>query len=595
MAGSAGGIRAGKAFVEIYGDKTPLMSAVKSLPKGILAASAGLGAVGGVIGGLIAGGITSAFSAVTSFAANLGEVGGRLVDMSDRTGIGVEALAELDHAAQMGGTSLEALEGGLRKMSVKLDDATNGSESARAAFDAIGVSASELAGMSPDQQFERIADGLAAIQDPGARAAATMDIFGKSGADLLPLMKDGASGIKAFREEAKKLGRITEEDARAVDELGDTFANVQTGITNAGTSIAASFAPVLNDLGAALIPVVNGLAGAAASVGRMVSAVLAANPPLEVLKSGLNALGGAFGAALDSLGPWGESIRETLGAAGSAFAELGATTSQALGGIVDALMAGDVSAAFEVLVAGINLLWQQGLAALGIDWVEIWATAMDTFNQFGANLSNVWVEVSAAIQNVWNETLGAVMSKLAQAQNSLADFLLLAASQTGAVDYASAKESLDEEYQQRTQGQKAQTGAKRSQIEQDRLAQQNAIQQQRDARTAELRKGAEENSAAKQLAEARARLDAATATAADRRAVAEASKPADPAKEMRKTATAGASAMFATSAGAISFGGAAAGLAANQGPINKLVDASEETAENTRRLLKKSGDDGMRT
>ena len=200
--GNAGAIKAGKAYVEIYGDQTPLMNTMRNLPKGLLTGAAGLAAAGGVIGGLVAGGISSAFSAVTSFASNLGEVGGRLVDMSDRTGISVEALAELDHAAQMGGTSLESLEGGLTKMGVKLADAAGGSETARSAFDAIGVSVSELSSLSPDKQFEVIADKLAGISDPGARAAAAMDIFGKSGADLLPLMKDGAAGIQAFREEA---------------------------------------------------------------------------------------------------------------------------------------------------------------------------------------------------------------------------------------------------------------------------------------------------------------------------------------------------------------------------------------------------------
>lgn len=597
MAGNSGAIKAGRAYVEIYGDQTPLMAAMRNLPKSLMSSAAGLGAAGGVIGGLIAGGITSAFSAVTNFASNLGEVGGRLVDMSDRTGIGVEALAELDHAAQMSGTSLEAVEGGLRKMSVKLADAAGGSKTATAAFDAIGVSVSELQGLSPDKQFEVIAEGLANISDPGARAAAAIDIFGKSGADLLPLMKDGAAGIQSFRSEAKKLGRITEEDARAVDELGDTFANVQTGITNAGLAVAASFAPVLNDLGSVLVPVVNGLAGAASSVGKMVSAVLAANPPLAVLSSGLSTVGDLFGSGLDALGPWGQSIRETLGVAGQGFADLGATASDTFSGVVDALMAGDIGAAFEVVVAGMNLAWQQGLSMLGVDWVEIWATIQDTFNQASGNIATAWVDWTSSLSGFWNDLVATVRDIWDRFTGWLQSTFVWIKKLVGAVSEEVAAEQqrmIAEATDEKIGNRNANNEAANKKIKDDQQAQRDAIQQQRDARTAAIRSNAEENSAAKQLAEARARLNAATATAAEKRAMAESAKPVDPATEMRKTATAGASAMFATSAGAISFGGAAAGMAANQGPMNKLVDSSEETAENTRLIAKKIGDDSIR-
>ena len=595
--GNAGAIKAGKAYVEIYGDQTPLMNTMRNLPKGLLTGAAGLAAAGGVIGGLVAGGISSAFSAVTSFASNLGEVGGRLVDMSDRTGISVEALAELDHAAQMGGTSLESLEGGLTKMGVKLADAAGGSETARSAFDAIGVSVSELSSLSPDKQFEVIADKLAGISDPGARAAAAMDIFGKSGADLLPLMKDGAAGIQAFREEAKSLGRITEEDARAVDELGDTFANVQTGVTNAGLAVAASFAPVLNDLGAVLVPVVNGLAGAAASVGKMVSAVLAANPPLELLQSGLDAIGGAFSASLDALGPWGESIRETLGAAGTGFGELGSTASQAFTGIVDALMAGDIGAAFEVVVAGMNLAWQQGMAMLGVDWVEIWATIQDTFNQASGNIATAWIDWTSSLAGFWNDLVATIQDLWDYFVRFFESTLISVVNTLGLLSDEAAKaaqRASEDRMDKSVGGRNANNESANAKIRDDQKAQRDAVQQQRDARTAEIRRNAEENSSAKQLADAKARLDNATNAAADKRKAAEEAKPKDPAEEMRATAKAGGAAMFATSAGAISFGGAAAGMAANQGPMNKLVDSSEETAENTRQMVKKLPDDKMR-
>jgi hypothetical protein len=235
---------------------------------------------------------------------------------------------------------------------------------------------------------------------------------------------------------------------------------------------------------------------------------------------------------------------------------------------------------------------------LGVDWVEIWATIQDTFNQASGNIATAWVDWTGSLGGFWNDLVATIQDLWDYFVRFFESTLISVVNTLGLLSDEAAKaaqRASEDRMDKSVGGRNANNESANKKIRDDQQAQRDSIQQQRDARTGEIRRNAEENSAAKQLAEARARLNAATATAADRRAVAEASKPADPAKEMRKTATAGASAMFATSAGAISFGGAAAGMAANQGPINKLVDSSEETAENTRLIARRIGDDSMRT
>ena len=97
---NSGAIKAGRAYVEIYGDKTPLQQMLAKLPGGFTAAAAAIGGVAGLIGGTVASAVTAAAGQVFAFASSLGETGGRLVDMSDRTGVSIEALGELDHAAK---------------------------------------------------------------------------------------------------------------------------------------------------------------------------------------------------------------------------------------------------------------------------------------------------------------------------------------------------------------------------------------------------------------------------------------------------------------------------------------------------------------
>ena len=50
-------------------------------------------------------------------------------------------------------------------------EAAGGSESAQQALAKLGLSAADLAGLSPDEQFKRMADGIARIEDPALRVA----------------------------------------------------------------------------------------------------------------------------------------------------------------------------------------------------------------------------------------------------------------------------------------------------------------------------------------------------------------------------------------------------------------------------------------
>ena len=423
-----------------------------------------------------------------------------------------------------------------------------------------------------------------------------MDIFGKSGADLLPLMKGGAEGIKKFREEAARLGRLTESDAQALDQLGDTFSNVSSAMNNAATTAIAAFAPSLNSVGEALIPVASWLSETAKEIAPVLAGFGRAAADLLTIKSLLEAASGAGMGFGETFAAVSAGFAGNIGGIVSDVGSMFGTLTQGFQGLFDAVAADDLSLAFEVQVAAMNLLWQQGLEILGIDWVEIWATIQDTFNQASGNIATAWIDWTSSLAGFWNDLVATIQDLWDYFVRFFESTLISVVNMLGLLSDEAAKaaqRASEDRMDKSIGGRNANNESANKKIRDDQQAQRDAVQQQRDARTAEIRRNAEENSAAKQLAEARARLDAATATAADRRAVAEASKPVDPAKEMRKTATAGASAMFATSAGAISFGGAAAGMAANQGPMNKLVDASEETAENTKQLVKKLGNDGI--
>lgn len=587
---NSGAIKAGRAYVEIYGDQTPLQKTLASLPRGFMTASAAIGGVAGVVGGAVVGAVGAAIDAVSNLVNSYGELGGRLTDMSDRTGLSTETLGELDYAATKSGTSLDTLEGSLAKMGNKLVDAAAGSKTARAAFTTLGLSVEELSQLSPDQQFERIAQAISEIDDPAARTAAAMDVFGKSGADLLPLMKDGAAGIQAFRKEAVGLGRLSGRDVDALDQLGDTFETLGIGAYNAGATVTAAFAPVLTDLAEAALPVVQTLAGVASSIGDAVSGVLKAYPPIETLTGGLSALGDMLDSGLQSLGPWGQAISDALGNVGAAMQTHFANGIKMWQGLFDALSSGDIGLAIEIQLASLDIAWQNALAGLGIDWVETVALVEDTFNNVSASLQVAWVETTSFLATVWSEMVHGMRDAFDAYLGFVVKSLITIGELSGQVNSSLAKElrkitdtTVSDSIQKRYADNAPAEAERRKIIEDDRAARVAEINRQRDARTAAIRADAETNSAEKRRADAQARLDALTQRAAEQAAAANAESVAGKTTE---AAVKGGQVFAGTAevASSVQFGAAGAALSGGGGVFSKIEEATQETAANTKEM-----------
>jgi hypothetical protein len=105
-----------------------------------------------------------------------------------------------------------------------LAEAAGGSKSANETLSELGLTVAQLVNLQPDQQFELFAQRISQIQNPAKRTAIALELFGKSGAQLLPLLNTGAGGIRALREQARKLGlTMGTADAQAAEEFGDAL------------------------------------------------------------------------------------------------------------------------------------------------------------------------------------------------------------------------------------------------------------------------------------------------------------------------------------------------------------------------------------
>lgn len=231
----AGSIRAGFAYVELGAIDKSLKAAFARVRKAVSSVGstlASIAAPAAVAGAAVAG-------AAAAIAKSFSDAGSELLDMSQRTGLSVEALSSLRFAAQQTGTDIPAVEASVRRMQRTLVDAANGTATASDALANLGLKAQELAGKSPEEQFRLIAERLRGISDPSARAAAAMAVFGKSGTTILPMIAD----LDSLIARSEELGVVMSgADAQAADALGDAMTDLQVAFAAAKNAIGAALA-----------------------------------------------------------------------------------------------------------------------------------------------------------------------------------------------------------------------------------------------------------------------------------------------------------------------------------------------------------------
>lgn len=408
---SSRAIEAARAFVKIFVDDTPLKRGLTTLTtrlagaaKGVagIAASLGTAAVAGGIG-LIVSGMSAAAASVWRFS----EAAAGIDDIAQRTGASAEALSQLRYAAEQSGANLEAVEKGMRKLGDVTTQAAGGSKSAAAALASVGLSAEQLLAMPVEDRFLAVAQGISQIQDPAAQASVAMDLLGKSGADLVPMMADGAGGIRALMAEADKLGMtISGEQAKAAAAFDDKWQGLVATLRNASNIIAVAVLPYLS---------------------QMIDMVMQTWPAIQTLAKLVGeTLVASFGRAYDAIGLLLQP-----------FAGLGSAVSDTLSSIMGALTAGDVAAAAGVFWASLDVAWAQGIAAIPDQWYAWRNGFLDVFGQAVSGVRRMWVETQAWLSSGIVDIMAYLDSSL-NADAIRAEIDLMATQQVQQIDQQAA-------------------------------------------------------------------------------------------------------------------------------------------------------------
>lgn len=265
---AANDIRAGRAYVEVY-SKDNTMPGMRAIFNRLGSMSGAIARIGAMASGALTTGVAAA--AVYKTIAHASSV----KDIADRTGLGLEAVQELSYAAKMSATDMESLETGIKQMQKAI---VGGSKS----LERLGLSAAELQGLSPDAQFARIADAVSQLSNPAEKTAIAIEIFGKAGTQLIPMLDLGAAGLEKMRNRARELGLVmTSEDILKADELSDALDELGMRWDALVRQVGTAFIPAINEIADRIADITPPLVAAAKAVAFFIDGISDLTPSIQ--------------------------------------------------------------------------------------------------------------------------------------------------------------------------------------------------------------------------------------------------------------------------------------------------------------------------
>ena len=437
-----------KADVQGQGEIDGLSRSLGNLNKQAGAVGSGLGrmgqaakGVGGLMGALLPVGAVAGLTAIAKGSIDAAD---NLNDMSQRTGVAVESLSRFGQAAQDSGSSIEGVAKGMGQLAKRITDP---SSAASKALSGIGVATRDAQGnvRDLDAVMLDISDRFAKMPDGAEKSALAMQLFGKSGVELIPMLNQGRAALEQYQ------ATISGDMAKSADEFNDSlnaigrslsgpFNEAVTALLPAITSIAQGIVGIIKAFTAlpepvqATLLVIGGLLTALVALAPAISAIISIGSAI----AGLFAAGGALASAGSIIagiatafialitGPVG--IVALLIAAGVAIYAFRDQIGAAFGAVVS-FISGAFNTIGNLLKAGAQAYMNYYVKPILGFFKGLYDGAVAIFGKIGSAIGKAFEAVVGTIKNVFRSVLqyladrvngvGALINVLIRAFNRL--------------------------------------------------------------------------------------------------------------------------------------------------------------------------------
>lgn len=369
---------------------------------------------------VVAAGAFAGFASVSALSGAIGktqELGEATRTLSMQTGISAETSSRWIFTLEHVGMKAEDAE---KSLGILAKGIFNNSEVTKNALDTIGVSARDSAGniKSMDVLLPELSTHFANAADSEAKTALAMDLFGKSGKDMLPFLNLGADEMGRLAAEADKLG---------ITLSGENVAQIHQ-YTVAQRELEASIEGVKVKIGLALMPTL------AAGAEGMVHLI---DRNQEAIRSFTDGVPGAIEVTIEALTTFAKGANSAATGAGRLI------------GISD-----DIAAAAVPLALAFAFLFPQGALIVGI------AAVHESFTIMDSDVSTA-SDSALAFESAWLKAISGILGQLNDLENAINDlnpFTLFGNIDLGDTAAKKAQDAVDQK-RQAISGEQALRGA----------------------------------------------------------------------------------------------------------------------------------------
>ncbi len=196
----------------------------------------------------IGGAAIAGATALGGLAMKAAETTDRIDKLSAKTGLSKQAFQEWDYVLGQNGVNIEVMKNGMKTLTNFMDQAAQGSEKVISKFDDLGVKLFDTSGQLRAQE-DVMRDTLKALADlpNGAeKSAKAVELFGKAGLELMPMLNNGSESIEELTQRAHDLGLVMSDEAvNAGVLLGDTMDNVKKTFGAIATKVGVEVMPIV--------------------------------------------------------------------------------------------------------------------------------------------------------------------------------------------------------------------------------------------------------------------------------------------------------------------------------------------------------------
>jgi len=244
----------GKLAVAVVGDINEVKKSfaeTKKEARGLAQDISGIGASLKTTSRVMAAAGTAIISGMVAITMKTIEAANAADKLAKQTGLTREEIQELGYAADQEHASLEKIATAILRLSRNMSDASRGTGEARYAFEKLGIAVTKSDGQlrnSVDVMLD-VADRFKNMRNETEMTAAAMQLFGRSGADIVPFLRMGGDEIRNLMQEARDLGFVMDEETvEALKALDDQMTALKASLAGVGRQIAAEVVPHLLEM-----------------------------------------------------------------------------------------------------------------------------------------------------------------------------------------------------------------------------------------------------------------------------------------------------------------------------------------------------------